>query len=134
MRARIASTTQPVMSPVPRLGKYWELVAPLEVLLPEAAEGPSAVRVRPGFRTDGASIPRYLWWLIGHPMHAPFVRGAVVHDFYYRTATIERAVADAILRAMLIEDGVSAIRAGVMYYAVRAFGGLHWRKQRKGAA
>ena len=36
------------------------------------------------FITDGASIPRTLWPVIGHPFKADVFQAAVVHDFLYQ--------------------------------------------------
>lgn len=38
-------------------------------------------RVPAGFISDGASIPRVFWWLIGHPLMGDYRRAALVHDF-----------------------------------------------------
>ena len=36
-----------------------------------------------GFETDGASIPRFLWRICGHPMEAPRLYLAIIHDWFY---------------------------------------------------
>ena len=36
-----------------------------------------------GTRTDGASIPRFLWRVCGHPLQAPRVYAATLHDWLY---------------------------------------------------
>ena len=123
-----ASLNRPVLTPVPAIDR-WELEAPWDVELPPNKSGRVAVRIPAGFRTDGASIPRYLWSVVGQPMRAAFARAAIVHDFYYRTQTIQRSTADAIFRDMLLEDGVSKARAQVMYRAVQWFGWIPWRKR-----
>ena len=42
------------------------------------------VRVRPGFRTDGASIPRLLWRVFGSPYDPDIFAAAIAHDALYR--------------------------------------------------
>ena len=36
-----------------------------------------------GTTTDGASIPRFLWRVCGHPLEAPRVYAAMLHDWLY---------------------------------------------------
>lgn len=79
--------------------------------------------------TDGASIPRLLWRVCGHPLQAPRVYAALAHDWLYRNAWrigITRKEADRIYRALLRHFGVGAFAAGVEYYALRMFGGRHF--------
>ena len=84
-----------------------------------------------GFVTDGASIPRFLWRVCGHPLESPRIYAAVVHDWLYSTGRVTRAEADEIYRALLIAYGVGSFRAYVEYYALRAFGGSHYNPQTK---
>lgn len=82
-----------------------------------------------GTTTDGASIPRLLWRVCGHPLQAPRVYAALAHDWLYRNAWrlgITRKEADRIYRALLRHFGIGAFAAGVEYYALRAFGGRHF--------
>ena len=84
-----------------------------------------------GTTTDGASIPRFLWRLCGHPLQAPRVYAALLHDYIYRNAQrlgISRKQADEIYRALLRHFGVSAWIAGTEYYALRLCGGSHYVK------
>ena len=42
------------------------------------------VHVHPGFRTDGASIPRLLWRVFGSPYDPDIFAAAIGHDALYR--------------------------------------------------
>lgn len=87
------------------------------------------IEVPEGTTTDGATIPRLLWRLWGHPMQAPRVYAATVHDYIYRNAwrlCITRKEADEIYYQLLRHFGISAFKAGVEYYALRAFGGKNY--------
>lgn len=86
-----------------------------------------------GFETDGASIPRWLWLVCGHPLQAPRVVAAIVHDFLYGCGDPEatRADADDLYRDMQIALGVSRRRAYVEWIALRLFGWTHWRRAAK---
>lgn len=97
-----------------------------------------------GMWTDGASIPRFFWRLIGHPMQLPYVKAAVIHDGGYqgRLLWYDRVADEWILRtghtrkdvddlflALLASLGVSWWRRTAMYQAVRWFGGKHWTER-----
>lgn len=87
--------------------------------------------VQAGTRTDGASIPRLLWRVCGHPLQAPRVYAALAHDWLYRNGWrfgITRKEADRIYRALLRHFGISAWRAAIEYTALRGFGGAHYKK------
>lgn len=75
-----------------------------------------------GFKTDLASIPKIAWPIIA-PAHSSLIRPAIVHDWFYRkTCDYTRKQTDLIFYHMLKNDGVSIIKASLMYYAVRFFG------------
>jgi hypothetical protein len=74
------------------------------------------------FETDLASIPKIAWPIMA-PAHSSLIRPAIVHDWFYRkTCDFTRFQTDLIFYHMLKNDGVSTIRASMMYYAVRWFG------------
>ena len=83
-----------------------------------------------GFDFNGASIPRFFWRIIGHPYMPDFQRGALLHDFIYRSPghiDIKRKLADRLFMEILREDGVSKIKSLTMYNAVRTFGKFSWK-------
>ena len=84
-----------------------------------------------GWCTDGASIPRALWWFAS-PFNGDYLPAAIIHDYLYLTQKISRARADAIFYTMMIQAGVGWLKATIMYFAVRMFGWLAWNKNRKG--
>jgi len=77
-----------------------------------------------GFKTDFASIPRAARWLI--PVNGKHRLAALVHDYRYQKAAIPRLGADLMFLAMMKEAGVGYVKRYAMYYAVRAFGWLHY--------
>ena len=80
-----------------------------------------------GFMTDGASIPRFLWRLCGHPMLTKRFPIAVTHDFIYAEGLgYTRVEADEIYRDGLIVLGFKPRVASLEYYGIRLFGGSHW--------
>lgn len=81
------------------------------------------ITVRAGFPTDFATVPRIpLVYAIfgGLPNTAA---SAVIHDAICRYELLPRPECDEIFRQALIESGVGAWKARLMYWAVRAFGG-----------
>lgn len=83
-----------------------------------------------GFVTDLASFPRFLWWLPGFNPNGRSRRPAVLHDWLYTAAIVDRKQADQIFRQALIEDGVKPWLAGVFYRAVRWFGHGEFKRRR----
>lgn len=81
-----------------------------------------------GFVTDGASLPRFFWRVLTHPFAPRVIGPAISHDHAYSTGLISRKSADERFRRDLRANGMSAFRAAVFYYAVRAFGWLFYRK------
>ncbi len=75
-----------------------------------------------GFVTDGASVPRLLWRVCGHPMEAPAVAAAVMHDWDYAAGKVPRADADRRFRENLALCGVGFARRWLFWLAVRLFG------------
>ncbi len=79
-----------------------------------------------GFVTDGASIPKWLWPIVGHPF-AEFRQAAVVHDFLYRTHIRTKNDSDKIfLEAMEVLE-VKKWKRDIMYWAVSTFGEKSWK-------
>ncbi|WP_316574044.1 DUF1353 domain-containing protein [Nocardia canadensis] len=92
--------------------KFWRLIEPLTY------QGATQTFTVPaGFRTDFASVPRSLVWLI--PRYGAYTRAAILHDYLCRTETVSRADADGIFRRCLHEFAVSTPRRWMMWAAVR---------------
>jgi len=103
------------------------------------------ITVQPGAFTDGASIPRPLWSLIGSPMqdHRVF-RAAAIHDQLYKSLgylhaphiaggyySLTRSACDAIFRRALIEAGIPRYKARLYWAGVRTGGWVGWRRYAK---
>ena len=81
-----------------------------------------ALIVREGFTFDGASIPRALWRICGHPLEVPRVAAALAHDWLYTAHVCDRETADTIYKAIMIAVGISSWRAAIEHAALRLFG------------
>ena len=89
-----------------------------------------------GYIFDGASIPRLVWSVIGHPFDPSFIVAAAVHDWYCDRASEThdyqlRVIGDAVFFSLLRRAGVSWWKRSSMYMAVRAYGFWTFRKVRK---
>lgn len=84
-----------------------------------------------GFRSDGASIPRVLWSVLGSPFEPDLVEAAITHDFDYRMGE-PRSAADARFRVELLAAGVGRKRALLLWLGIRALGWIYWRRCRFG--
>lgn len=121
-------------------GHWWVLVFPLEYCV-----NGDSITVPAGFKTDFASTPRWLWWLL--PPHGRYSAAAIVHDWLYYRGTADhwcggccaghyeweldvryRAAADRIFLEAMDQLGVLLGVRRAMYRAVRIFGYRAWRK------
>lgn len=83
-----------------------------------------------GFESDGCSMPRLFWRLLGHPFDMMYLREAVLHDWLYRSQPCDRKTADRIFRAALV-GRIGPIRRRAIYWGLRLGGWLAWRGNRK---
>lgn len=84
--------------------------------------------LKPGYTTDGASIPRLLWPICGCPHDAPRNIAALVHDWLYAAQVTDRRTADRIYLETLVSVGFPYHRALAEYYALRCFGWIAWHR------
>ena len=84
------------------------------------------VSVPAGFRSDGASFPRWMWSLYS-PM-GPWARAALFHDAAYRLQEMTREDADMIFWRIMVEDGVSKVRRIGFTLVLRLVGSRAWTK------
>lgn len=88
-----------------------------------------------GHKSDGASVPRFLWTPVGGPFSARFAKAAWLHDWLYVKASNEQAPdvtrkqCDDMFHRMLKENGVHVVRAWFMWLAVYVFGRFYWKKR-----
>jgi hypothetical protein len=83
------------------------------------------------FVTDGASIPRVLWPLIGSPFTGPYRVPAVLHDAAYCCVGLTKEDADLMFYEAMLEKGLGRFRAWLMYSAVKLFGRVSWERAQR---
>ena len=89
------------------------------------------IHVMPGFRTDGASIPRLLWRIFGSPYDPDIFAAAIAHDALYRGEIVPRKDADAAFLRMMEESGVPKRKRRLVWRGVRWFGWITWLRHTK---
>lgn len=108
--------------------RLWRVTADLSY---HAASGKVYI-VPAGFVTDGGSIPRVCWALIGPPMgdiswSSPFV----LHDWLYATGQESRDVCDGLLYESGRASGGWWMKAQTIYWAVRAAGWAFYKEAKR---
>lgn len=78
-----------------------------------------------GFVSDGASIPRAAWSIIGGPWDGPYRNAAVIHDVGCVSHKYTWQDTDRIFLEAMLDSGVARVQALTMYYAVLV-GGPRW--------
>jgi hypothetical protein len=86
-----------------------------------------AVWVAPiGSVVDGASIPRYLWSIMGGPFEGKYRNASVLHDVAYGEHKRPWQDCDRMFYHAMRCGGVSGVEAKTMFYALYRFG-RHWK-------
>ncbi len=89
----------------------------------------TTVHVMPGFKTDGASIPRLLWRVLGSPYDPDIFAAAIAHDAMYRGRIVPRSDADTAFLALMAESGVKKHKRRLVWIGVRLFGWITYLRQ-----
>ncbi len=92
-------------------------------------ESKEVISIPVGYVTDGASIPRFLWSIVGHPL-AEYAQSAVVHDIIYGDKRYTRKKCDQIFLEAMKVQGVSLWKRRIIYRALRMFGWVSWNKKK----
>ena len=109
----------------PLTGVDYELVQDFNFHVPTGV-WKVVVHVMPGFRTDGASIPRLLWFVFGSPYDPEIMAAAIAHDALYRGEIVPRKDADSIFREMMEKCGIKRWKRRRIWLGVRLFGWITW--------
>ena len=79
-----------------------------------------------GSVVDGASIPRYLWSIMGGPFEGQYRNASVLHDVAYGKHNRPWQDCDRMFYYAMRCSGVSGVEAKTMFYALFRFG-HHWK-------
>ena len=73
------------------------------------------------FTSDGCTIPKGFRWLIGCPHTGKYLPASIIHDYileHPQTVNYNRRFASRIFKTALLNEGVSPLKAQIMYLAV----------------
>jgi hypothetical protein len=82
------------------------------------AESGIKITVPRGFKTNLASVPRPLWWLLP-PHHPRYAAAAVLHDYLCAWAGFNHVIADAVFYEAMRVLGVGRFRETIMWAGAR---------------
>ena len=117
---------QPNIRPIPGERRLYVLVEDYWVLLPYTKRW---LLIKAGFVFDGASIPRWLWSVIGSPFDPNWIAAALIHDALYAAELLSRKLCDKeLLWAMRLTSKIGRDNARRFFVAVDTFGGWVWRR------
>ena len=94
-------------------------------------KGGTTIEIPAGFVTDGASIPRIFWFIIGSPMTGKYRAAAILHDFLYYTAKYPRKRCDEVFLEAMTVLNVNKVKRTIIFWAVRFFGDISWDRHRE---
>lgn len=80
------------------------------------------VEVPTGYLTDGASIPRYLWWLI--PPLGEYSQGTTVHDYLCNTYMITEVINGVPTAVAITRKEIDYI----LFDALEELGVVEWKR------
>lgn len=75
-----------------------------------------------GWEVDGASIPQPAWSIVGGPLSGRYLHASIIHDRYCDTKTRMAHDTHRNFFYGMLANGVSSVKANLMYWAVRTFG------------
>jgi len=101
-------------------GKTWELKGDYHFFIDGVL-----FTIPDGFETDGASTP---FRVLITPLSGNYWVAALIHDYLYASKAVPRKKADAVFLQVMREHEVNPVLRGVMWLAVRWFGGIGWVK------
>ena len=71
-----------------------------------------------GYITDGATIPRIFWSVVGSPFTGRYVKPAVLHDWLCTSKVVDFKTANKVFYKSMRKAGVNRFKARIMYLAV----------------
>ena len=108
---------EPIIVPVPKSDKLFMLHEDFVLVW-----NGKRYYLRKDFVTDGASIPPFLWSVVGHPFQPKLLAGAVLHDALCRSKLIPRKDSDVLLRQLARAYKVNRLKSEILYLGVRVGG------------
>ena len=79
------------------------------------------IKLDKGFTSDGCTIPRLLWTVLGCPHNQEYLPASLIHDWllcHPQEINRDRNLSSRIFRQVLLNEGVERWKAQLMYLAV----------------
>lgn len=93
--------------------------------------GAHSCRVPSGYRSDGASVPRFLWRLLSPCIDPLTLPWSVIHDYLYdHPGSFSRRSIDRFYALSLAMAGYPVWKAVLTWIGVRIGGWISWRNCR----
>ena len=83
-----------------------------------------------GFYSDGASLSKVLWPILGHPFNSDVREAAVLHDWFYYSGIVSRREADRMFRQAMKACGANFVKRYLYWSGVRLGGWVPWNNYR----
>ncbi len=80
-----------------------------------------------GYRSDGMSVPRFLWRFLDPSVTGKSIVPAIIHDYCYDRKLWTRREADDSFYERLVSAGYPRWKSIVIHIGLRLFGWTHWR-------
>lgn len=116
--------------------KPFYMLLPAIVIVSYAAKKRKYLKVEEGFTSDGCTLWRVFWLIIGCPHKPEYLPASIIHDWILEHPDVvnyNRKFSSQIFRTVLLKTGVNSLKAQIMYLAVefwQSFTNL-WRKKWK---
>ena len=121
-------TKLPRLIAIPPNYELFKVPTAFEYHVGEEGSG-EVISVPEGFITDGASIPKIFYSLIGGPL-GKYAAPAVLHDYLYHIKKYTRRRSDQIFLEAMKVRGVSWWKRHTMFTAVRLAGWIPWKNSK----
>ena len=75
----------------------------------------------PNFTSDGCTLWKIFWLILGCPHSPEYLSASLIHDWileHPETVHYNRKLASRIFKTVLLNEGVSPLKAQIMYLAV----------------
>lgn len=126
MRIKTVIATAPALRKLPKRD-HWEYAEDWDCVIHTEDEGVISIRIKKGYWSDLASVPR--------PLRGAFDNGSgefgvliasQVHDLLYSTHYLSKDFADTLFHDILRHYGMNRLKAWLYYQAVHLFGDDAW--------
>ncbi len=107
----------------------FRLIGAFDVVVRVQGEEVVCFKIHPGFMTDFASVPRFLWSIL--PPIGKYAKAAVLHDALYRFQVFSRKVCDYLFLLAMEACRVPFWERYALYWGVRIGGWVVFNKYGK---